>query len=260
VNGGEATKMKTELLSLAMRSPDAIDDLMTIIRTDDEQMTSPRAGLENALACRRLEERLSGREFDPTALDPKAAMDLAAGGRDSDVFLDLHYNAKRYVDFLMRVDQYPPELRAKADAEFPPLGHDPLWTIPSGFRQERGVLSWLHSATSPNVEARLRSGTFSPTVIIIERPSATDFCYPWQQAISAHAALFAAERRFFKISAGYVSIGKTKAFEVCYRDASLEIVKVPILLQRGLERMFEFHSPSLREDKHVFDGFLRALR
>lgn len=154
--------MRTDLLNLAMRSPAVIDDLLTIIRTDDEQMVDPRAGVENTLACRRIEARLAGQEFDPTALDPQSAMDLAVGGRDSDVFLDLHYNAKRYIDFLVRPDQYPAELRATAEAEFRPFGHDPQWIVPSGFRQEGGILRWVHAAIAPNVEVRFRRAAWSP--------------------------------------------------------------------------------------------------
>lgn len=254
--------MKQDLLKLAMRSPAVIDDLLTIIRTDDEQMVDPRAGVENAGACRRLEARLAGRDFDPTAVDPQSAMDLALGGRDSDVFLDLHYNAKRYLDFLMRADQYPAELRAQADAEFSPFGHDPQWSVPSGFRREGGILRWVHAALAPNVEVRFRRAAWGPTVIKIERPSATQFLYPWQQAISAHAALFGAGSRFQKIASAYVSVGHTKAFEICYRerDGGLEAVKVPVLLQPGTERMFEFSAPSLRDGKQSFDKLLRALR
>jgi len=252
--------MNTELLSLAMRSPDLISDLLTIILTDDAQMVDPRAGVENSLACRRLEARLAGQEFNPNALDAQRARDLVAGSRDSDTFLNLHYNAKRYLAFLMRVEQYPQELRARADAEFPPLGHDPQWTVPTSFRLERGVLGWIHSATSPNVESRLRRGTFSRTVIMIARPSSTEFRYPWQQAISAYRALFGAGSRFSGISARYVSIGKTKVFEVCYRDGPLNIIKLPVLLKPGVERMFEFHTPSLQEEKHSFDEFVAALR
>lgn len=99
-------------------------------------------------------------------------------------------------------------------------------------------------------------------MIKIERPSPTGFRYPWQQAMSAHTGLFGAGSRFEKISSAYVSVGHTKAFEVCYRerDGGLEVVKVPVLLQPGTERMFEFSAPSLREGKESFDELLRALR
>ena len=252
--------MERELLSLAMQSPDFVDDLFTIVATDDAQMLDPLAGAENTKACHRLEARLSGGTFTPVDLDAVCAGIPAGMGRESDTFYQLHYNAKRYVTFLMRPEQYPDDLRADADAAFPPLGHDPQWTVPPGFRLERGLLGRVHAATSPNTECRFRQSSFSPTVIIVERPSATEFRYPWQQAISAHRALFGPGSRFERISARYVPVGPTKALEVCYREGPLAVVKLPVLLEPGTERMFEFHTPSPREEKPIFDAFIASLR
>lgn len=254
--------MFTELLSLALKSPDFAGDLVTIVLTDDTQVVDPRAGALNSRACRRLEARLGGSRDLQDILDGLGPDSPAMGPfeeKESGTFYELHYNAKSYLSSLMRVEKYPPDLRARAEAEFPPLGHDSRWEAPKSFRPERGLRGWLRQSAGSDVEARLRH---SPTgsVIIINRPSSTELLYPWQQAISAFRALLGAGPRFSDISARYVPVGKTKMCEVSYRDGSRSIVKLPVLLEPGLERMFEFQTPSLPEEKPFFDEFVSSLR
>ncbi len=254
--------MFTELLSLALKSPDFINDLVMIVLTDDAQNVDPRAGALNSQACRRLEARLGGSRELQEILDGLGSDTPTMGPfreKESDTFYMLHYNAKSYLSSLMSMEKYPPELRARAEAEFPPFGHDPQWEVPKSFRPERGLLGWLHSASGSDVEARLRRGPRG-SLIIINRPSSTQFLYPWQQAISAYRALLGAGPRFSDISARYVPVGKTKMCEVCYREGSRGVIKLPVLLKPGLERMFEFQTRSLQEEKPFFDEFVRALR
>lgn len=233
-------EIATALLENAMQTPLVVDDLWQIANgtpTDRHGET----------ACLRLDKQLGG-EGTPT----------------SDIAIELSFHAQSYINFLMETENYPINLKKKAYSEFPPFGHDPQWAIPNGFYQDGWFMRQVEKLTNPQVSTKLRRRG-SLELITIDKPSVTNFTYPWQQAISAHFALTLWDPQtqkpiYPRISSCYVPVGNTKAYEVCYRYGLFEVVKTGLLIGSGVECMFQFQSNSLKQEKYIFDEFIRGIQ
>lgn len=234
-------KLAALLLEKVMQTPDVVDDLWQAKHGTPEDRHS-------TAACLRLDKLLGG-----------------TGKPDSKFAIELSYNAGTYLDFIMSPNLYPDNLRKKANNHFPPLGHKPTWQMPEGFHQDKGLLAWIAKLINKQVDTKLRRGGMSVTLIIVQKPSQTRLLYPWQQAISANHALTVwhpatMQPMFPRISSSYLAVGQTKAYQVCYHKGQMQCAKVPILIERGLEQVFEYQTLSLAEEKEVFDSFISGLR
>ncbi len=229
-----------ELLLRAMKSPDVVDALW---QAEHGTPTDPH-GLN---ACLRLDKLLGG-----------------SGKPDSQFAIELSHNAGQYIEFLMIPDQYPSELRARANSQYPPFGRHPEWSLPTGFRRVRG-LSWLiQSVMNRQDEAILRRRSSSVTRITIRKPRETNVLYPWQNALGAIHAFrvwdpSTKEPAFGRVSSAYVRAGHTFAYQVCYRHKRMDRSIAVVLIRPGLEQVFAFQTESLAKEKQAFDGFLASL-
>lgn len=233
-------QLAASLLDRAMDAPGIVDDLWQAKHGTPED----RDGLG---ACLRLDRLLGG-----------------SGKPDSTVAVELSYNAGGYLEFLMDPGAYPKGLKARAEAEFPPFGKQIEWETPKGFRRDKGLLALIDKLINKQVQAKLRPDGLSLTLIVIRKPTPTQFVYPWQQAVNANYALSAwnpatMERMFPRISSSYVRAGRTKVYQVCFRHGTLECAKVPVLIQPGIEQLFEFQTLSLSKEKSLFDDFIFGL-
>lgn len=233
-------QLGAELLVHAMESPDVVDALW---------------------------QAKHGTPKDPHGLDACLRLDKLLGGSgkpDSHYAIELSHNAGQYIEFLMIPDQYPRELRARANSQYPPFGRHPEWSLPTGFRRDQG-LSWLiHRVMNRQDEAILRRRFSSVTRITISKPRETDVIYPWQNALGAIYAFrvwdpSTKEPASGRVSSAYVRAGHTFAYQVCYRHKRMDRSVAAVLIRPGLEQVFAFQTESLAKEKQTFDGFLASL-
>lgn len=228
------------LLEKAMDSPTTVDDLWQAAHGAPQD----RHGLA---ACCRLDKACGG-----------------SGSPDSEIAIELSHEASRYLEFLLQPDAYPGRLRVRAATDFPPFGKSIAWEVPQGFRRDRGLLAWIDGCANKRVQAKLRPVGASPSLIVIQKPTATPLAYPWQQAVSAHQVLTVWDPTtmmpaFPRISSSYIRVGRTKSYQVCFRHGSLEYAKVPVPIEEGVEQVFEFQTPSLAAEGQLWDRFTSSL-
>ncbi|MGA2914981.1 MAG: hypothetical protein ABSE89_03050 [Sedimentisphaerales bacterium] len=222
--------------------------------------------MESPLVVDDLWQAKHGTPQDPHGLNACLRLDKLLGGTgkpDSDIAIELSYNAGNYIDFLMTPDEYPEHLKMKADREFQPFGKEPEWIIPQGFHKDGWFWASFDKLVNKQIQAKLRS-RFSMALIAIDKPARTRYIYPWQQAVSANHTLAVwnpstLEPIFMRISSCYIKIRHTKAYQVHYSQQGRECIKVPILIKPGFEQMFTFQTILSGEEKTVFDAFISNL-
>lgn len=184
----------------------------------------------------------------------------------------VHEGSSRQLGILEHVRHYSPVILKEAEERFPKGDLAGSFTVPTGWVQQKGLLTSLFSR---DVTVELRKVN-SLAKIKLTKPMSTEMRFPWQLALAAN--------KYIKESGGkiessrYVQIHNCTGYEMCYDVphsvsldkllkpdhsdflASLQRAEVALICNPSHVVRALLESRSMEEDKSTFDAFLQSLR